>query len=247
MIIGIEGTGSQSWGQPDLTRTFVRRILDQTALGPKVYFIGPSNGGSDGSTIIDGVMKVLGQFGSASLVLVGYSRGAAYCMEVARRLGTPVKAMIMFDAVARQPDFAIPENVPGNVGTCFHAIRNPKSGSRYSFQNVGLHHDKGNMVFQRRYFFGSHGAMGGVSWNAQADESGDGALNATFDVDDRQLLNIPHQPTTDLAQDEAAAQQVAGWMWPLMSDLGVVPKAANPYMYAPAFTGSRKPGIPNYV
>ena len=175
MIIGIEGTGSQDWGDGDLQRTFVRRILNETTLRPASYFIGPNNQGSDATQIINGAFQaLLNGAHNKPVVLVGYSRGAAYCLEIARRFGLDggfVDILVMFDAVSRQGDISIPENVPGNVGKCFHAYRDPRAGSRYFFSNVGLHMDqKSKNSFEKKSFFGSHGAIGGTYYNAYAEE-----------------------------------------------------------------------------
>jgi len=142
MIIGIEGTGSQGWEQYDLCRTFVRRVLHQSTLSPKYYLIGPGNDGLDGWRIINAAwLKVMHGY-EGPLVLVGYSRGAAYCMDVARtwgKNGGRCDVLVLFDAVARQADQDLPEKVPGNVTTCYHAYRDPRAGSRKFFSPRRAH------------------------------------------------------------------------------------------------------------
>lgn len=176
MIIGIEGTGSQDWGNLEMRRTFVRRILDQTRLRPASYFIGPNMSGSDGQKIIDGAFQALmnGRH-NKPIVLVGYSRGAAYCMKLAEMLANQyteaVDYLVLFDAVARQREFDIPDNIPANVLNCFHAYRDPRMGSRYFFSNVGL---KPANHFATKFvsamFRASHGGMGGTWYDAKNDE-----------------------------------------------------------------------------
>ncbi len=248
MIIGIEGTGSQDWGNEDLNRTFVRRILHQTHLRPASYFIGPNAQGSDGAEIMDKAETTLKNGAhNGPIVLVGYSRGAAYCMEIARRFKKPVDVLVMFDAVARQSDVDLPETVPSNVKRCFHAIRDPRAGSRYFFQNVGLAPESPTTHFERKMFFGSHGAVGGTSYNAAEDESGNSVGNAVATVDDRQLLNIPRQPVTNKQQDDKCAYDVATWMWPFLSRWGVLQGTPHPYDFAPDFKGSRVAGMRNVI
>lgn len=252
MILGIEGTGSQGWGNDDLMRTFVRRVLHQTTLRPASYFIGPNDRGSDGLTIATAAKHAVesGRH-NKPVVMLGYSRGAAYCMWIAEQLqasGVTIDLLFMFDSVARQREFTIPDKVPSNVKVCYHAIRDPRAGSRYFFQNVGLTAENPRATrFTKKYFFGSHGALGGVSWDAAKDEYGGTVGNATFTVDDRQHLNIPSQPVTNRAQDDACANDVALWAWDILERERIVPSAKNALNTAPAFSGSQKPGVRNMV
>jgi hypothetical protein len=266
MIIGIEGTGSQDWGQPDLRRTFVRRILDQSGHAPKWYLIGPAADGLDGWAIINGGWIKILESNPSPLILVGYSRGAAYCMEIARKWGQrggTVDVLVLFDAVARQADISLPEKVPANVKLCYHAYRNPAAGSRKFFENVGLHVESRQTKFEKKMFFGSHGAIGGTWYNAARDEGdggnmfGDnvmglgrlaGSLGIGSAMGDRQLVSAPSLPITNEQTDRAAANAVAAWMWPRLAAAGVVPGGAqNIYRTAPVFNGSRKAGVANYV
>lgn len=180
MIIGIEGTGSQGWGQLNLRRTFVRRVLNQSPDNQRYFFIGPNLMGTDGSTIIDGAWEVLKrgaqQNPQVPIHLVGYSRGAAYCIELAyRMLDLPVErrmvdTLILFDAVDRQPNIRA-DKIPANVRRCFHAYRDPRAASRNYFKNCGLYLSsvaaKINLPFEKHPFRATHGGMGGVPWHAQ--------------------------------------------------------------------------------
>jgi pimeloyl-ACP methyl ester carboxylesterase len=61
------------------------------------------------------------------IILVGYSRGGAAVVRVARKLAEreiPVAAMFLFDAVDRTVSLDDVETVPGNVCKCYHAVRN---------------------------------------------------------------------------------------------------------------------------
>jgi hypothetical protein len=254
MIIGIDGTGSQGWEQLDLRRTFVRRVLHGSQIRPASYFIGPCNSGLDGQEIVDGAKLALRNgYHNKPVVLVGYSRGAAYCMEVARQSslwGAQIDVLVMFDAVARQPDFHIREKISSNVRLCLHAYRDPRAGSRYFFQNVGKAvEDPSRTTMKMQMFHGSHGALGGTYYDAMNEEgdAGNTVGMMAVKVDDRQLLNISPLPITGFEADRTAAWRVAEWMWPLLSDAGVLPGRADPYAFAPAFSGSRVPGQRNLV
>jgi pimeloyl-ACP methyl ester carboxylesterase len=255
MIIGIEGTGSQGWGDLDLRRTFVRRILHSTTHRPASYFIGPGNTGMDGSTIIAGAYQALVNGAhNAPIILVGYSRGAAYCMEIAKRWKKPIDILVLFDAVARQGDIDIPEKVPGNVVKCFHAYRDARTGSRYFFGNVGLYPESRSTDFKKKMFPGSHGAIGGTWYDAANDEGTKGnytgaAVTRAFGggVDDRQKLPVGMSATTDIIADKKAADAVADWIWPLLVEAGVVPAKSERYHTAPPFTGSRTAGVRNVI
>lgn len=255
MIIGIEGTGSQGWENDNLCRTFVRRILHATTLRPASYFIGPSNTGFDGQAIVNGAMDaLLNGARSGPIVLVGYSRGAAYCLELCQRFVGTIDVLVMFDAVARQTDMKIPEKVPGNVALCYHAYRDPRAGSRYFFGNVGLTHASTSTKFEKKMFYGSHGAIGGTSYNAASDEGTVGNFVGNIvttavgaGADDRQHLNIAPYAMTSSAADAKAAAAVVEWIVPRLVKAGVVPSGNGQLHNAPPFTGSRLPGVRNMI
>lgn len=254
MIIGIEGTGSQSWQNGDMTRSFVRRVLERTSIRPRYYFIGPSNDGLDGDNIIKGACQLVMR-SSDPITLVGYSRGAAYCMEVCARLlrwhwrpDPTVETLVMFDAVSRQGDIDLPEKIPANVRRCFHAYRDPRAGSRYWFQNVGLAvENPHNTKMEKAMFHGSHGAMGGTFYDAKNEEAHDLDGNAVIGSDDRNKVNVPRTAQTSLAEDFHASNMVGKWMWPRLAGCGVLPSNADSSAYAMPFGGSRVPGQPNQL
>lgn len=272
MIIGIEGTGSQDWENYDLRRTFVREVLAQSHEMNKFYFIGPNMGGSDGDRIVKGAWKQLYVNGmiDGRIILVGYSRGAAYCMKLAEMWqecwgdSKPIDALIMFDAVARNKysdsvamsaaawkqgwnEVNVPEDVPACVSLCLHAVRNPHAGSRAGFGNVGLAvQSKSKTTLMIKQFMGSHGALGGTSYDADAEEGGDWLLNHTMPADSR-YKDAPKYPITNKRQDDIARQLVGDWMWKLMKKYGVLPGSADYARYAPPFNGNRVPGHLNVV
>ena len=258
MIIGIEGTGSQTWGMIDLQRSFVRKILAQTTESPARYFIGPGDRGSEGETIITEVLAYIAKNArhSSRLVLVGYSRGAAYCLEVCKRWKRPVDVLVMFDAVARQPGMEVPQKVPENVRLCLHAYRDPRGGSRIGFGNVGQHVDTpGKTTFRHTMAIGSHGAMGGVYWDAAAGESGaSGAaikLMDWYNGDDvdRNTLGLPKSAQTGLAHDLGAMRKIGDWTWKELRKINLIPDSrdARYDCLAPVFDGGRVPGVAYFV
>ena len=285
MIIGIEGTGSQEWDNYNLRRTFVRKVLEQSRERNKFYFIGPNNEGSDGDAIIKGAWKQLyvGGMIDSRIILVGYSRGAAYCMKLAEMWqkawgdAKPIEVLVMFDAVARNKysdsyalgayawsqgwtEVDIPADVPASVTTCLHATRNPMAGSRAGFGNVGLSvQDRRKTYMKIRQFMGSHGALGGTSFDAQAQEdvgsldkkgqypvASDWLLNRTMPADPR-YAGGPVRAITDRRQDDIGADLVGRWMWDLMKKYGVLSSSADHARLAVPFSGSYKPGDANVV
>ena len=195
MIIGIEGTGSQEWSDQDLRRSFVRRVLEQSNIRPKAYFIGPNNPASDSAAIRTGAWWALKYDWSDPVVLVGYSRGAAYCLDLCLRFNREfqgqrqIYALVLFDAVRRDLacdlPFADDIPLPECVRFCLHAYRDPRSGSRYFFSNVQPRIDRGQAhppLIVKRMFRGSHGALGGTFWDAAKGEAGFQTLAANTAV-----------------------------------------------------------------
>jgi hypothetical protein len=154
------------------------------------------------------------------LFMVGHSRGAAIVIHTARLLnarGIPVEAMFLFDAVARNMSLDA-EEIPPNVGHCYHAVRDPSGHSRGSFGNCGLRAATG-VDFQPspwRYFLTTHGGMGGTPWGRDpAHMSSTGTFIAEGD---------PMGSTVITPEQEAAGMaEVEAWMWPHLRRHGVVP------------------------
>lgn len=68
------------------------------------------------------------------LFLAGHSRGGAAIIRVAQLLKTkriPVKAMFLFDAVDRTLNGRSVEEIPCNVGKCYHAMRDRSLSTYY--------------------------------------------------------------------------------------------------------------------
>lgn len=271
MIIGIEGTGSQGWTQFELRQSFVRRILAQSQDPEKYYLIGPNTAGSDGYKIVNAAWKTMtgGSFRSIAtsrLVLLGYSRGAAYCLLLCKKaadVGHSNITLILFDAVARQGDMDIPDKVPASVGFCVHVMRDPRSGSRYAFSNVARHAAAGT-TYRNKLVYGTHSAMGGIpwgegeaTWTQKAGNSTMNAINAAMNLSgrtvglggpsDRQHLNVSRQAIATHEDDRKAVEEIGCFVWQELKGAKVLPAGANYKNCAPVFQGSLVAGAINKV
>lgn len=151
----------------------------------------------------------------------------------------------------------IPETVPASVSIALHAVRHPQAGSRAGFGNVGLLvQDRLKTSMKIKQFMGSHGAMGGTSYGAQAEEGLTYAKGVAADSNhimdwampqDPRYQGGPKRPTTDKRRDDIAASLVGRWMWDLMKRHGVLSTSADFARLAPLFTGNRVPGHVNVV
>ncbi len=110
--------------------------------------------------------------GSAKGVfLAGYSRGAAGVIELAwylKKAGFSVDCLLLYDAVDRSivlGGMKCDTPIADTVKEAYHAVRDPQAHSRESFGNCGkTMESRGATQFKSQYFFGSHGAIGGVPW-----------------------------------------------------------------------------------
>ena len=155
------------------------------------YFRGTTDSifGSTSALIIDEALGWIDRvYGSApdstrKLFLGGFSRGGAAALVIANRLAArdiPVQEMYLFDAVDRSwfMDDAQTGRVPGNVVKAFHALRDPKGGSRRSFSNCGLDGTGGNL--EKKHFLTTHGAVGGWPNGRDAVTPGPGAEDYAY-------------------------------------------------------------------
>lgn len=207
ILVGIDGTGSAIFPGPkrdrkydaDFANSFVRRLCD-TGNANSRYLRGPvALGGGLVDAIRTGSRFVQNrrQAGvSGSVLLTGYSRGAAGVIVLARRLKRkkiPVRAMLLFDCVDRHL-FIDAEVIPDNVENVLHVVRDPKAGSRESFGNDGMKYSPPTVYPAAYSFMCTHGGMGGVPWVPKAGQSPsdiivesfpDGKTNITFEEDAR--------------------------------------------------------------
>lgn len=148
------------------------------------------------------------------IFMTGYSRGGAIVIHTARLLqvrGIRVEAMFLFDAVSRNPNLDA-EVIPSNVGRCYHAIRDPRAGSRESFSNCGLTSEVPG-VLTRRFFMTTHGGMGGVPWGEGEHVNMFGNISEGFP---------DYWTQTDPDEEAAGMAAVENFMWPHLRRFGVV-------------------------
>ena len=220
MIIyaGIDGTGpwSDKTYKRDFEHSFVNTLHKRWPYpGMSFYHRGPSLLGMETDNLARKVCKFVEKQvdkGKAKgVILAGYSRGGAAVIEAAKYLDgwftdIFVDGLFLFDAVDRSTEvggviFDTP--ISKTVRKCYHAMRNPRSGSRESFGNCGRRvQDKTKtLLIEKNSFFCTHGGMGGVPWEGKAgvkiDEGWpDNATNITP------------------AQDKIGSTQVKNWMFP---------------------------------
>ncbi|MEY1556981.1 hypothetical protein AB3Y40_15230 [Yoonia sp. R2331] len=158
------------------------------------------------------------------IFLSGYSRGGAAVIELAYNLnkkGIPVHCMMLFDAVDRSP-LENCDTISKNVAMVYHALRDPKAGSRESFGNCGLKHpSKGLPVFRK--FFCTHGGVGGCPWDkagksGKIEEMSTKAKIGAVAAMGKHLADIHDFTNVTVAQDKAGA--LASWQW-MQSNLRV--------------------------
>ncbi|MDI1242137.1 MAG: hypothetical protein PSX80_09485, partial [bacterium] len=156
-----------------------------------------------------GSMASAAAAGGEDIVLTGYSRGAAGVVALAKRLkdvNVPVRALLLFDCVDRH--VAIDADViPNNVGNVMHVIRDPRSGSRESFDNDGMRFTAPT-VFPAAYsFMCTHGGMGGCPWTAPV-----GTTTTSF-IDEGGVDGLT---TITYLQDAQVSQQVWAHVQPFL-------------------------------
>lgn len=152
ICVCIDGTGSKKWSEDMKHASHVRQIY---SLHPgienidKIYLNGPNLFGTNTWWIIRRAISFIGKHldlptGSPlqnpatqpEIDLIGYSRGAAIALELARRMqtqNTPIRFLGLFDAVARDVMLSGVRIVPSNVLHCAHALRHSNRGSREPF------------------------------------------------------------------------------------------------------------------
>jgi pimeloyl-ACP methyl ester carboxylesterase len=100
------------------------------------------------------------------VLLVGYSRGGAGVVDLARRLkaeGITVHGMVLFDPVDRS-GATEGYDVPNNVLQMVQARRATMTLSRISFNNCATVWHPPTKC-ERQFFWATHGGLGGVPWN----------------------------------------------------------------------------------
>ena len=186
---GIDGTGpySDRAYEAEFRNSFVQRLHRSWGNEARYYRRGPSLDGVSTPALGIGAYRSMREryrhkaSGPKRIFLAGYSRGGAAVVYAASLLaleGIPVDGLFLFDAVDRQP-FNSPLFIPPNVRVCFHARRDPKTGSRLLFGSYATRRTPGaSTIYKQQYFFCTHGGMGGTPWGV-ADP--DGYINESND------------------------------------------------------------------
>jgi len=171
MLLALEGSSPTISGENNY-KYYVWDIYRDTRQSPKLYIEGPAaiSWGPSGINIrkmADEATAFIHRY-EGPIYLVGWSRGAAACIQVALDLqrsgfSRNIDAMFLFDAVDQDGSTSDFLNfVPGNVTDCYHAIATNKSWSdRQLFPTcAGTWARSVNMV--RQNFNTSHGGIAGT-------------------------------------------------------------------------------------
>lgn len=170
MLIALEGSSPTISGENNY-KYYVWQVYRDTKQGQKIYREGPAAVSWGPSPInirkmANAACSFIGS-NSGPLFLIGWSRGAAACIQVAldlhRGKGTTVDAMFLFDAVDQDgstSDFL--NYIPGNVTNVYHAVATKKSWmDRQLFPTCGATAAPGVNVVAKN-FETSHGGIAGA-------------------------------------------------------------------------------------
>lgn len=236
ILVGVDGTDSELYPtkkrdikyDKDFANSFVKRICN--AHPNSKYFRGPVAGGGGMPEAIWGgftfIEKEYSRKPNESVLLTGYSRGAAATVGIAKKLkekNIKVRALLMFDCVDRWI-FGDAADIPNNVEYVCHVIRNPATLSRSTFGNDGMRFSPPTNYPKAVMFMCTHGAMGGVPWAVPAGKSindfvDEGALEAAFSPS-RTTALWNHRTNVTYAQDAAISRNVWQYVQPFLKKYG---------------------------
>jgi hypothetical protein len=184
ILLGIDGTGvlSNTSYRDDMHNSFVSYIVRRSPATLKRYTRGPAWEGLDMSIIVSNAYSFvhlgLAANPKARIFLAGYSRGGAGVIGVAQLLakqGAKVNGMVLFDPVDRALGVGAAD-IPTNVEHVVYARRDPTGASRISFGNCGTRWHAPTRCAMR-YFYGTHGSIGGVPWKAPPEKRSSDLIN----------------------------------------------------------------------
>lgn len=177
MLIALEGSSPTIFGENNY-KYYVWHAYRDTKQRPKLYVEGPAaiSWGPSPVNIRKMANKAtaLIHANSGPIFLIGWSRGAAACIQVAHDIqnsGKQIDAMFLFDAVDQDGSTNSDLNfIPNCVKVCYHAIAIKKSWmDRQLFPTCGR--DAGADVdYKKKTFDTSHGGIAGAG-----DEGDDGS------------------------------------------------------------------------
>lgn len=257
ILVGIDGTG-ELWDrayEPSFKNSFVSTILRSSNAKYKQYLRGPASDGLDMVALASKAYTFIHltryAHPNTRVLLTGYSRGGAGAVDVARRLkraNVPVDGMMLFDPVDRSMTSSA-YDVPNNVLHMVQALRATSTLSRISFNNCATIWHAPTKC-EQRYFWATHGGLGGCPWAVQSgdkpthfidedDDYTESALSfAVYDVlrakwqqprdysgtlqqlRTRRSEMIDHRTQVTYEQDRAGARQVWDWVYPRLLRLG---------------------------
>jgi len=169
MLVALEGSSPTIDGENNY-KYYVWEVYTITGQASKLYVPGPAMFSMSGSQI--NIYKMAQKAcafikdGSGPVFLIGWSRGAAACIQTAYDLkgqGTSVDAMFLLDAVDQDTSTNSDlERIPENVKTVYHAIATKKSWlDRQIFPTCGKQ-AAGGVDLQKKNFNTSHGGIAGA-------------------------------------------------------------------------------------
>lgn len=170
MLVALEGSSPTIRGENNY-KYYVWEIFQTTQQSPKIYKEGPamvswSLSGINIRTMASSATAFI-KANSGSIFLVGWSRGAAACVQVAldlKRSGyaNKIEALFLFDAVDQDGSTGDFLNIiPDNVTNAYHAIATKKEGwQKHAFPTCARTAANGvNLVSQT--FNTTHGGIAG--------------------------------------------------------------------------------------
>lgn len=171
MLVALEGSSPTIRGENNY-KYYVWDVYRDTKQSPKIYKEGPAAVSWGPSPInirkMANAATAFIRANSGPIYLIGWSRGAAACIQTALDLhrssfNRSIDGMFLFDAVDQDgstSDFL--NYVPANVRNCYHAIATKKSWTdRQLFPTCGrTWHSDVNMVAKN--FNTSHGGIAGT-------------------------------------------------------------------------------------
>jgi LysM domain len=174
-LVCVDGTAMSLEMDPDeydkvMRDSHTRKVYWQWPNSHREYFRGPTVDGFKTRGIAEkaaeSAKKLRGLPGITQLFMFGHSRGGAAIIHAARILQEQniiIEFMGLFDAVQMTTtvDAAV---VPANVLRVRHARRDPTTRSRPGWGNCGTRTAAANFTYDERFFFCTHGAVGGTPY-----------------------------------------------------------------------------------
>lgn len=246
LLVAVDGTGSKKWAKNDASNSHIMKFCNDFSLGPKRYFHGPGNTGSDTGGIINTaliwILRELNGFAGGNtassglkggeacvapdeklkICMVGHSRGGLITINLARELsryGFSVHFMGLYDAVDRAIGYD--GAMVTNVHHTFHALRDPRLRSRTSFRNTGREF---HANYEEHVFSTSHGGTGGDpnfnnTWNPTDDESCAPSETQRELNENRKFMHLSDADRMALCKNESV--RVGEWMRYKANSVGI--------------------------